>query len=67
MQVKHWFETLTPKEVRKMKRTTLLDLLQSNDRNGVYTDLQSRENGLPIMRKSEAVAKALEIIAEYHN
>lgn len=50
--------------LKKFKRETLLDMLAESDRNGVFTDKQSKDEGIPKMTKKEALEVITRIVSE---
>lgn len=46
------------------KRETLLDWLAWNDRNGIFTDKQSEDEGMQPMTKEEAIEVITRIVTE---
>jgi hypothetical protein len=50
--------------LKNYKRETLLNWLSWNDRNGIFTDKQSKAEGMPPMTKKEAIETITRIINE---
>lgn len=52
--------------LKNWKRKNLLDLLSRNDKNGVFTDEQSKAEGMDPMTKKEAL-KVIKRIVKQNN
>lgn len=50
--------------LKKWKREALLDMLAESDRNGIFTDKQSKDEGMPKMTKKEALEVITCIVTE---
>jgi len=51
-------------DLKTYKRESLLDMLARNDRNGVFTDKQSKDEGMEKMSKKEALEVINRIVTE---
>jgi len=51
-------------DLKNYKRKTLLDMLARNDRNGVFTDKQSKDEGMENMSKKEALEVINRLVTE---
>jgi len=49
------YQNLTKEEVFKMNRETLIEVLEWNDPNGIYSDEDSEAEGLDPITKEEAI------------
>jgi hypothetical protein len=48
------WDSLNPEKIDKLTRAQCIELLAWNDPNGIYTDADSRAEGLPKLKASEA-------------
>ena len=59
-KIPSWKDTLTVERAKKLSRVDLAEWLQWNDPNGIWDDINSKENDLPKVTKKYALEKVIE-------